>query len=1486
MGGGGKTAQTSSQVTIPPEVLARYNSVNATAEKAAQEPFQQYSQDPNAFVAPINQQQQAGIQSVNNAASAWQPYFQAATDAANSSVTGAMPWMGAAGQTINNANAHGQYQTQAAYNPLFQGQQDATGLNAAAGNAYGSSYASSQPFMGQAAGLIGQGYSGAQPYNMGATGLALQGGQAVNPSQLNSQAINQYMNPYLSSVMAGTLNPMIQQQQQQMSAMQGNQIMQGAFGGDRANIGQAVLGQQQNLALGQMAAGIQTDAYNSALNTAGQQQQLGLSAEQANRAATQSTADRLAGLGQQVYGQGVGAGQAYAGLGQAQFGMGQQYGQSLQGLGSQVYGQGAQTSQQQAALAQQLYGMGANTSQIQQALGQSIYGIGSGYSGQLAGLGQGAQAAGLAGGQAQLGAGTLEQQTQQAGLTALYNQFQQQQGYPFQVAQFLANIAEGTGALSGSTTTSTSPASSFLSDERAKEDIEPIGKTFDGQNIIKFRYKGHPGKQIGLSAQETEHHHPRAVGLDASGLKTVDYDEATKGAAARGHFYEGGLVAAGGAVNDNNAYERYAVGGMPGFDMNSILQSQMGMYAPQGGAVPGLGGAGGYGAGIAGTPSTHTLKTVDAPKYKAPTLKDAADTLESGEKIYEGGKKAYGKIDEMINGPANQYDGSSGTPMDFEGDLNPRDFDDGLGADNFDDHEHWARGGLVPHKAEGGEIASDVSTNYPLSDTYANYMAQQRMHPFSGMGIYGNPLITTGVGGPYSTMLEGRDTNRHLLNSPAPEAHKYENKDASEDSYQRLVKMTGAKGKKKEEDKPEGHASGGRSNFDVGGYVTNPGGYVPQPMENKQQELASADPVKAPKDSTMSDIADVAKIAMMFVNRGGRIKRAAGGLNMSMPGNMGYVPEQTQPTPELLQASAPKGAGGDDSLTQAIGIASKFLANGGRAGYEEGGEIGFFDRLFPRAQPPHTYDVEPTKARYVMGSDPVAEAALAAPTRTEGLSAPRPAPTPTPTPRPGLPEDILATPHQVEAPAVGNVAPGLNLPATAPTLPARGLGQRISDAASDVGDTISSGYNAVKGLDARQGHIPGATPQRGNESDFLSRNQDWMVPLIKGIGAASLYPGKSVIGASLYGLSKGAESYEDTQNQLAERQQTTVDTAQQQAKTPFINPDFVTLADGSRITKAQYYALAAQGKAPAVQGEGNLPYSTPVSPAAGGQGSMAAQSVKTGAPPAPTAKKWLGTAGSGIVNSDYNTSMSMAPEVWRTLPQYEESKKEEARVNAAATAAYQQGGVINQLTDALMRMPDKGVASGGMFNSYFAPAANAVNDVIRKIGAGDQFLIDTKGLDANVAAQKLSAVLQFAQAHGADQNSLGALQAASAMIPGVGYSKDQAAMVLSGLYRDKQSVLDQQNYLNEAKGEIASQHPGMNDRYLAQNISNAFRTDHPDTEYGKAKDAIHDLLLRKNAQGESAFSQIYAGKWTPEVIDKYGEAHYGVKNLSRFITNR
>jgi hypothetical protein len=385
---GGKTGTTSQSTTIPPEVLARYNSVNATAENAAAKPFQAYSSDPNSFVAPLNEQQQKGISNVNNYA--------------------------------NSAQS---------------------------------------------------GYQGA----MGGTAAASQGYNAPN----YQQGVQGYMNPYLQNAMGSTAAMMQNQNQQQQNQLRGSAVQQGAFGGDRGNVAQAALMGQQNLAMGQTLGNMANQGYQNAA----QNYMTGLSA--------------------------------------------------------------------QGALANQY--------------------------GNLAGA---AQTAGLQGAQAQLGAGTLGQQTEQAGKTAMYNQFLQGQAYPFQVAQFLANIAEGTGALSGSNTTTTQPMS-FFSDRRLKHDIKHVGTADNGLPIYKFKYKGDDTEQthIGFMAQDVEKVHPEAVGL-SGGYKTVDYEKASEPV----RKYAGGLVSEGGAVGMEHMGEGFAGGGYANdpydpYSIQNILARQQNVYS-------------------------------------------------------------------------------------------------------------------------------------------------------------------------------------------------------------------------------------------------------------------------------------------------------------------------------------------------------------------------------------------------------------------------------------------------------------------------------------------------------------------------------------------------------------------------------------------------------------------------------------------------------------------------------------------------------------------------------------------------------------------------------------------------------------------------------------------------------------------------------------------------------------------------------------------
>ncbi len=573
MSGGGKSSTSTSSVSIPPEVLARYNAVNARAEEVAEQPFTPYG---GQFVAPLTQTQQTGIANISQATGAAQPYYQAAGTALLGGADQAQPYYQAATQSI------------------YGGQAAAAPLQATAAQNIAGAQAAAQPYQGMA------------------TGFGLAGARQIAPGGLN---VGAYMSPYTEAVAQPTFQALRQQQEQERQRMLGEQIRGGAFGGDRGRIAQANLAQQQNLATAQALGNIYQQGYGQALGAAQQQQGVALQAEQANRQAQQQAANQFLGIGQQAF------------------------------------GQGAQTAQQQAALAQQLFGQGAQVAQTQQALGQGLYGIGAGVSQGLAGLGTGAQQAALQGGQAQLAAGTVEQQTQQAENQALYNQFLQQQGYPFQVAQFLANIAMGTGALSGSTTTTTQP-SSFFSDERLKHDIEPIGKTFDGQDIVRFKYKGEPGTRIGLVAQDVEKRHPEAVGL-AGGYKTVDYDAATDEAAARApKAYGGGLSpwdgnSMGGGVFREDAGAGFAAGGAPGGDdilaqINALVNAHQGMfpYGKTGLYGARTGKAGPYGSTLMQAPSRN-LMTAPPVRQEPPydvrqAMRDVRDISQMPETISKG----------------------------------------------------------------------------------------------------------------------------------------------------------------------------------------------------------------------------------------------------------------------------------------------------------------------------------------------------------------------------------------------------------------------------------------------------------------------------------------------------------------------------------------------------------------------------------------------------------------------------------------------------------------------------------------------------------------------------------------------------------------------------------------------------------------------------------------------------------------------------------
>jgi hypothetical protein len=138
-----------------------------------------------------------------------------------------------------------------------------------------------------------------------------------------------------------------------------------------------------------------------------------------------------------------------------------------------------------------------------------------------------------------------EGQTASGNLTNLGNQYLQGQTSigNANASADLSNQSLDLGLLGGlgKAATTAIPGSSVLgsifSDERLKEDIEPVGALYDGTNVYRYRYKGDDTPRIGVMAQEIAMDRPEAV-HDIGGWLAVDYGKATNRAAELARFLE------------------------------------------------------------------------------------------------------------------------------------------------------------------------------------------------------------------------------------------------------------------------------------------------------------------------------------------------------------------------------------------------------------------------------------------------------------------------------------------------------------------------------------------------------------------------------------------------------------------------------------------------------------------------------------------------------------------------------------------------------------------------------------------------------------------------------------------------------------------------------------------------------------------------------------------------------------------------------------
>lgn len=620
-------ATTTSTQTPNQQLTENYGYLSDQAKALQQQPYVPYTGE---LVPELNQGQQDAIKQISENANAAATGYTAAqgttTNAlnninANANVYQPIMKQGTDATTSALANVRGNAKlAQTGYDQGF-------GAAGAAGNIINAGKDVAQPYMASAQNMANAAMPGygeaasaatagmtpleqatyaAQPayqHAMAGTDAASQGYNAAN----YQAGIQGYLSPYLQNVVNATAAQMQNINQQQQQQMLGSAIGSGAFGGDRANIGLGALENQQNLALGQTIGGLLQSGYqNAAQNYMTGLQQQGVLANQYGQLGGQAQQALInAGLAREqgaaniadIAGRRMTGATQYGALGTAAQNAALQ-GAGLEQTNAALYGNlgtGRQNAAMQAAALEGNLGAqytAQGTAAQNAALAAPALALqGGAQQGTLAGA---AQASSIAGANAALGANTVALDQQQKIDAAKYAQDMAAKAYPIQMLNEAAGIMYGAPNM-GSTSTTTTPvgndissmlglgtaALGFLSasDERLKDNMHPIGKSFDGQTIYRFNYKGDPRTQVGLSAQEVEKHHPSSVYKTKEGIRLVDYDQATHHAAERGHFHLGGSASMGGLVPESMERHHYLKGGeigaMPYIDdplMDSMLE--------------------------------------------------------------------------------------------------------------------------------------------------------------------------------------------------------------------------------------------------------------------------------------------------------------------------------------------------------------------------------------------------------------------------------------------------------------------------------------------------------------------------------------------------------------------------------------------------------------------------------------------------------------------------------------------------------------------------------------------------------------------------------------------------------------------------------------------------------------------------------------------------------------------------------------------------
>jgi hypothetical protein len=409
------SSQTVSQTNIPPELMpyATENLGRAAAlTDINQNPYQQYQGNRVADFNPLQTQAFSNV----------------------------------AGMTTNAGTGNAMNQTQDAYN---------RSANAGAYNAqnFGNQYGSGPQFQNMGLGYLTANAPQLQNYQMGPA-------SQVRSQNFGQQSAQDYMSPYQQNVTDFQKQEAVKDYSRALPGMGAQASGAGAFGGTR----HALVAAEGQRNLQTQLGGIQAAGSQNAYQNAQQQ----FNADQARRQQAQMSNQQAgltvgqANLGANLQTQALGSGQSM----QAQLANQGAYGQ-MQGLGmqqnlsanQQAMQNAAQQAQyglagQQAGEASRQFGANYGLQNRQQALAAA---------GQLGNLGMQQYQQNMGINQAQQLSGAQVQAQEQQKLSQQYQDFLNQQNYPYKQLGFMSDLIRGTPTSGGAATMYQAPPSAMSS---------------------------------------------------------------------------------------------------------------------------------------------------------------------------------------------------------------------------------------------------------------------------------------------------------------------------------------------------------------------------------------------------------------------------------------------------------------------------------------------------------------------------------------------------------------------------------------------------------------------------------------------------------------------------------------------------------------------------------------------------------------------------------------------------------------------------------------------------------------------------------------------------------------------------------------------------------------------------------------------------------------------------------------------------------------